>query len=91
MVEKGFQIDKLCVDAGVTLVKPPFLRNKQRMSQEDALLNLDIGRALKRFKIFKILQQRVLKHLFPLFDDVVKLVECIVNLLPSVFAEEEFF
>lgn len=97
MVDKGFLIDKLCDDARVELVRPPFLRNKQRMSRTDAVLNQDIARArvhveraIQRLKVFRILQQRFPTHLMPLFDDVIKLVAGIVNLSPPIFAHDKF-
>ncbi|XP_042146290.1 uncharacterized protein LOC121835842 [Ixodes scapularis] len=97
MVDKGFLIDKLCDDARVELVRPPFLRNKQRMSRTDAVLNQDIARArvhveraIQRLKVFRILQQRFPTHLMPLFDDVMKLVAGIVNLSPPIFAHDKF-
>ncbi|CAN8028488.1 unnamed protein product [Ixodes persulcatus] len=62
MVHKGFLIDKLCDDARVELVRPPFLRNKQQMSCRYAVLSQDIGsarvhveRAIQHLKVFKIL------------------------------------
>lgn len=72
MVDKGFLIDKFCDEALVELVQPPFLRNKQQMTEHDALGNQDIAlarvhveRAIQRLKVFKILQHHFPKHLLP--------------------------
>jgi len=63
MVDKGFLIDDLCIEKGIELIRPPFLKNKIQFSKAETLLNKDIACASihikginQRLKMFKIFQ-----------------------------------
>ncbi|XP_077557411.1 uncharacterized protein LOC144172641 isoform X1 [Haemaphysalis longicornis] len=97
MVDKGFLIEKLCTERGVELVRPPFLQKKRQMSAYDASKTHEIARArvhveraIQRLKAFKIFQGHFPVHLFPVLDDIVKLLGGIINLSPAIFANQRF-
>lgn len=45
MVDKGFLIDDVCLQHGIKIVRPPFLRQKSQFSQAEALNNCNIASA----------------------------------------------
>ncbi|KAF0756420.1 Uncharacterized protein FWK35_00015347, partial [Aphis craccivora] len=65
MVDRGFRIDDICNEKGVTLIRPPFLRGKSQFTKTEALLTKEIAsarvhieRVNQRLKTFKILQNK---------------------------------
>ncbi|OXU21945.1 hypothetical protein TSAR_015538 [Trichomalopsis sarcophagae] len=44
MTDKGFLIDEICLLNDIKLIRPPFLKNKQQFSREEALLNASIAK-----------------------------------------------
>lgn len=97
MVDKGFLIDKLCLEHHVTMVRPPFLRNKKQLSKGDAERNQSIAaarvhveRAIQRMKLFKILDGNIGIELFPFIDDIVQIIAGIVNLSRPIFNDDKF-
>lgn len=95
MVDKGFLIEHQCDDACVRLVCPPFLKQRQHMSEGEALANQQIARArvhvecaIQRVKAYKILQQRFPTQLLPVFDNV--LLCGLVNLSRLILSEQRF-
>ncbi|XP_046601942.1 uncharacterized protein LOC124295563 [Neodiprion lecontei] len=60
MVDKGFRVDKLCKDRDITLIRPPFKKEKLQFSKEESRLSAKIARARvhiersnQRLKVFK--------------------------------------
>lgn len=45
MVDKGFRVDKLCKDKDITLIRPPFKKDKQKFTEKESRLNAKIARA----------------------------------------------
>lgn len=39
MVDKGFLIDDVCNKKGIMVIHPPFLKNQNKFSKEDAILS----------------------------------------------------
>lgn len=61
MVDKGFLIDDVCLQHGIKIVRPPFLRRKAQFSQTEAINNCNIASARvhierlnQRLKVFQI-------------------------------------
>nr|CAI5837709.1 unnamed protein product [Callosobruchus analis] len=66
MVDKGFLIDDLCAMYKIRLIRPPFLKNKQQLTAQEATANKEIAaarvhieRSNQRLKIFKIISGRL--------------------------------
>ncbi|XP_070392782.1 uncharacterized protein [Dermacentor albipictus] len=97
MVDKGFLIDKLCLEHHIKMVRPPFLKTKKQLSKDDAERNQSIAaarvhveRAIQRMKAFKILGGNVGIELFPFIDDIVQIIAGIVNLSKPIFSDDKF-
>lgn len=65
MVDRGFLIDEECMQRRIQLIRPPFLKNQQQLSEEEALQNREIAcarvhieRMNQRIKQFKILNNK---------------------------------
>lgn len=98
MVDKGFLIDKLCLEHHVEMVRPPFLRKQKQLSKKDAERNQSIAaarihveRAIQRMKVFKILSGSFGIELFPYIDDIVNITARIVNLSKPIFSQDKLF
>ncbi|CAL1541987.1 unnamed protein product, partial [Lymnaea stagnalis] len=66
MADRGFTIEDNLLPMKVTLVIPPFLKNKKRLTPQEELktkqiakLGIHIERAIEAMKRYKILQYRV--------------------------------
>lgn len=97
MVDKGFLIDNACAMHGITVIRPPFLRNKKQLSAEQVILNkciskarVHIERANQRIKIFKILRNRLNWPLIKKIDQIFTIVCAIVNLSSPLIAKDKF-
>lgn len=84
MIDKGFRIDEVCNTYNVKIIRPPFLR-KNKLSQEEAKLNLQIARARihikrvnKRIKHFKILSGKFTVNLISKSEDIL-FTPCAIN------------
>ncbi|XP_077520302.1 uncharacterized protein LOC144130176 [Amblyomma americanum] len=97
MVDKGFLIDKLCLEHQSTMVHPPFLckrkqltKNKAEKSQSIAAARVYVERAIQRMKVFKILTGNLGTELFAYIDDIIKVIAGIVNLSKPIFSSDKF-
>lgn len=97
MVDKGFTIEDECRNHAIKLYRPPFLRNNQQLSKEDADKNYDIARARihveranQRIKIFNILRYDVEAHILGVIDEIMFIICAIVNLSPPILGDEHF-
>lgn len=73
MADKGFLIEKECLEKGVGLVRQPFKESKKQMSAADAFQTAAIAaaRAIQRLKNFKILKHELPTTLLPFCDDII--------------------
>jgi hypothetical protein len=97
MVDKGFLIDTNCEEHGITLVRPPFLKNKTQFTENEALNNVSVARARvhvervnQRIKVFKILNDTLPSGSIQIIDDIVIVICAIVNLGSPVLADDKF-
>lgn len=97
MVDKGFLIDDICAVNKIKLIRPPFLRKKQQLSPEEAVLNQQIAaarvhieRSNQRLKIFKIISGKLQWSLVPKIDEIFTIICGITNLSSSILSDERF-
>ncbi|XP_077508171.1 uncharacterized protein LOC144119427 [Amblyomma americanum] len=97
MVDKGFLIDKLCLEHQITMVRPPFLRKRKQLTKNEAEKNQSIAaarvhveRAIQRMKVFKILTGNLGTELFAYIDDIIQVIAGIVNLSKPIFSSDKF-
>lgn len=97
MVDKGFLIDNVCLQNGIKLIRPTFLRKKTRFSKEEALLNVKIAKARvhiertnQRLKTFKILSDKMPQGLISKVEQIFFIISAIVNLSSSIFKDDKF-
>lgn len=97
MVDKGFLIDTICNKHEIKVIRPPFLKNKDKFSKEEALLTKNIAKARvhiervnQRLKTFKILQTKYPWAHAHLIDNIMNIIGAMCNLCPSIFAEDKF-
>ena len=58
MADKGFNIDELLRERGVTLNIPPFMKDGS-LSEDDVVLTIHVERAIERIKNFRILSGNI--------------------------------
>ena len=58
MADKGFNIDELLRECGVTLNIPPFMKDGS-LSEDDVVLTIHVERAIERIKNFRILSGNI--------------------------------
>ncbi|XP_077277408.1 uncharacterized protein LOC143905713 [Temnothorax americanus] len=97
MVDKGFRIEAECLQRNVRLIRPPFLHQKQQMSQTDALKTADIARArvhvervIQRLREFELLRGPVPWPLAHYFDDTLIIAAGLTNLDLPVINTDKF-
>lgn len=97
MVDKGFLIDDLCKKKGISVIRPPFLKNQKQFSKEDAIMTKNIAKA--RVHIEKINQRlktfNILRHTFPfshihIASDIMIIIGGMCNISPSIFSMDKF-
>lgn len=88
LADRGFNIQGLFLDKGVTLVIPPFLKFKyqfsdadKRRTKQDAHTWIHIECVIGRIKDFDIRKSERPLDMFDIFDDVV-VVAAFINLHP---------
>ncbi|XP_064475749.1 uncharacterized protein LOC135389645 [Ornithodoros turicata] len=96
MVDRGFLIDHMCDDAGIEVVRPPFLRGQKQYSEVDAIRTVRIARArvhvergIQRMKRFKVLK-KVSHELLPYIHNIATVIAGIVNLSKPIFADDKY-
>jgi len=77
MVDRGFLIDDECMQRRIQLIRPSFLKNKQQLSEEEALQNREIAcarvhieRMNQRIKQFQILNNKFPWFFINYIDDI---------------------
>lgn len=97
MVDRGFRIDDICNEKGVTLIRPPFLRGKSQFTKTEALLTREIAsarvyieRVNQRLKTFKILQNKFTWGHVHLAHDIMIIISGICNLSSPIFSSDKF-
>lgn len=97
MVDKGFLIDTICDSQSIKVIRPPFLRNKNKFTKEESLLTKNIAKARvhiervnQRLKTFKVLQNKFPWAHAHLMDDIITIIGGICNLCVPIFAEDKF-
>lgn len=96
MVDKGFLIQKFCDEAGVKLLRPPFLVNKTFTKEESeftasiARARVHVERRIMRIKIYKILRERIVQTLLPYIDDIMVVIARLSNLGSPILSDEKF-
>nr|CAI5817761.1 unnamed protein product [Callosobruchus analis] len=97
MVDKGFLIDDLCAMYKIRLIRPPFLKNKQQLTAQEATANKEIAaarvhieRSNQRLKIFKIISGRLQWSLVPKIDEIFLIICGITNLSAPILSDERF-
>ncbi|KAE8740222.1 hypothetical protein FOCC_FOCC014274 [Frankliniella occidentalis] len=97
MVDKGYQIEKECLERNLKLFRPPFLSQKKQLSREDALSGAEIARArvhvervFQRIREYDLLCGPVPWPLAPYFEDVLTIVMGLTNLGPPVMNIDKF-
>lgn len=97
MVDKGFLIDTICDSQSIKVIRPPFLRNKNKFTKEESLLTKNIAKARvhierinQRLKTFKILQNKFPWAHAHLMDDIITIIGGICNLCVPIFGEDKF-
>ncbi|KAF0710601.1 Uncharacterized protein FWK35_00030622 [Aphis craccivora] len=98
MVDRGFRIDDICNEKGVTLIRPPFLRGKSQFTKTEALLTKEIAsarvhieRVNQRLKTFKILQNKFTWGHVHLAHDIMIIIIGICNLSSPIFSPDKFY
>ncbi|XP_034256871.1 uncharacterized protein LOC117654377 [Thrips palmi] len=97
MVDKGFQIEKECLLRNVSLIRPPFLRKKKQLSQQEALETADIARArvhvervIQRLREYNLIKGPIPWSVLPFFHSVLLIVAGLTNLGPPVISTGRF-
>lgn len=98
MVDKGFLIDDICVQNGIKIVRPPFLRNKKQFSQEVFALNtasiakarVHLERLNQRLKVFQILGSKMPSCLVKKADQIMTVLAALVNLSSPILSDDKF-
>lgn len=96
MTDKGFLIDNLCAKRHIKLYRPPFLKDKTQLTQDEALFNVTIASAMvhiervyQRIKVFNIFQ-KCPTSLISNLDAIFLIVCAIVNFSQPILADDKF-
>lgn len=96
MVDKGFNIQQECLNKGVRLHIPPFLRT-DRHTEADAMLNesiaksrIHVERATQRIKLFRIMQTTVEAPILGVINSIMTVICALVNLSAPILKENKF-
>lgn len=98
MVDKGFLIERECLENRIALIRPPFLGKNTQLSESDSLLNVNIAaarvhveRSIQRVKMFKILDGGKIKYnMLPYMDEITTVICGIVNLSRPILSADKF-
>lgn len=96
MVDKGFSIQQECLNKGIRLHIPPFLRTN-RHTEKDALLNesiaksrIHVERTIQRIKLFSIMQSTVEVSVLGAINSVMMVICALVNLSAPILRDNKF-
>ncbi|KAK3920209.1 THAP domain-containing protein 2 [Frankliniella fusca] len=97
MVDKGFAIEEECLMNLLTMIRPPFMRQKGKFTRAEAVQCAKIARArvhvervIQRIREYSMLKSKLQWRLTPYIDDVLIIVCALVNLSPPVLADDKF-
>ena len=97
MVDKGFQIEDVCLNHSVDLIRPPFLRAKKQLSPAEAKRTAEIAcarvhveRAIQRLKLFSVMKRKMPWSMLPHVDNIISIVCGITALQAPIIADERF-
>lgn len=97
MIDRGFFIDAKCKEHDIQIVRPPFLKNKNQLSAEEALLSQQIAKARvhiersnQRLKVFNILKGRFPTGLIFLCEDIFMIICGLVNISSPILNDDKF-
>ncbi|XP_015124745.1 uncharacterized protein LOC107046611 [Diachasma alloeum] len=97
MTDKGFQIEDLCMNRGVQLFIPPFLKQKKQLSPAEAIYNrfiaaarVHVERMNQRIRDFGILQSTIPWNLIASTDDIVNVCAGLANLGTPIMTFDKF-
>lgn len=97
MVDRGFKIDNICIEKGINLIRPPFLKGKYQFTREEALeaksiasARVHIERINQRIKVFKIFQNKFCWGHAHLAHDIMIIISGICNLGSPIFSADKF-
>lgn len=97
MVDKSFMIDVECVSHGLRLIRPPFLKKKKQLSQQEAretaqiaAARVHVERSIQRIKVFKILHGPIPHHLISYCDKIMRTICGIVNLSAPILSLNKY-
>lgn len=97
MADKGFLIEESCTNAGVKLIRPPFLRKNKQLSLNDGVANTEIAkarvhieRAIQRIKIYHIFKNKMPWKCMCKIDKIVYIVCGITNISNPIIGNDGF-
>jgi len=84
--DRGFTIHDICATKGATLVIPPFLDRREKLTREEVLKTkliaksrIHVERFIERIKKFQIISGIIPLSLSPLLSQIVFITCCLVN------------
>ncbi|XP_067120132.1 uncharacterized protein [Centruroides vittatus] len=97
MVDKGFLIDKLCLEKGIEVIQPPFLKKNKQLNKCEAVRTKDIAcarvhveRFIQRIKQFKIFSARLPWKMTSVVDELLIIATAVGNLSPPILSDDKF-
>lgn len=98
MVDKGFLLEKECLQRKIQFIQPPFFSSKKKQFSRSeatdtasiAAARVHVERAIQRLKLFKILKGPIPHHLIPHIDSIMITIAAIVNLSSPIIADDKF-
>lgn len=97
MVDKGYDIDEECRENLLTLIRPPFLRQKKKFSKAESVQCAQIARArvhvervIQRVREYHILKFTIKKQILPYIDEIATIVTALVNLGKPILSSDKF-
>lgn len=97
MSDKGFHVENECLERGIELIRPHFLRRKTKFSKQEAKVNDEIAKArihvervIQRLKQFKIFNQKISRNMLPYMSSIAKIISCLVNIGSPILANKRF-
>ena len=87
MVDGSFVIDKICRDASVKLVRPPF-SEKTAKHAKFASIRAHVNRTIRHIKTFKVLGDRMPVCLVEKSDQIITVICAMVNLSPPIVSDD---
>ncbi|KAE8743415.1 hypothetical protein FOCC_FOCC010987 [Frankliniella occidentalis] len=97
MVDKGFMIEKECIERNLRMIRPPFLSKKKALSKAEAIRTAEIARArvhversIKQIRDYAIMTDQVSSYLVPYMNDIALVCAAMVNLSSPILAMDKF-